>query len=208
MGILGDIKFALSFIYREKSIFAIVVVTTSIGFFYSLSNAIAPLFLLKELDIPVRLFGVVLAIQGVGALIGSIAAPHISSALGRGRALALNLLLASSMIVLTGLAPNAVVYVVISVVIGFTISIWNILLMSLYQSLIPSHLYGRIHGARRTIVWGLMPLGSVIGGFVAKGGLRLPFLIGGVIATSISVLAFTTVMRIGNQSAEINSEQR
>ena len=208
MGILGDIKFALSFIYREKSIFAIVVVTTSIGFFYSLSNAIAPLFLLKELDIPVRLFGVVLAIQGVGALIGSIAAPRISSALGRGRALALNLLLASSMIVLTGLAPNAVVYVVISVVIGFTISIWNILLMSLYQSLIPSHLYGRIHGARRTIVWGLMPLGSVIGGFVAKGGLRLPFLIGGVIATSISILAFTTVMRIGNQSAEINSEQR
>jgi MFS family permease len=208
MGILGDINFALSFIYREKSIFSIVVVTTSIGFFYSLSNAIAPLFLLKELDIPVRLFGVVLAIQGVGALIGSIAAPHISSALGRGRALALNLLLASSMIVLTGLAPNAVVYVVISVVIGFTISIWNILLMSLYQSLIPSHLYGRIHGARRTIVWGLMPLGSVIGGFVAKGGLRLPFLIGGVIATSISVLAFTTVMRIGNQSAEINSEQR
>ncbi|MFM8192230.1 MAG: MFS transporter [Actinomycetota bacterium] len=208
MGILGDIKFALSFIYREKSIFAIVVVTTSIGFFYSLSNAIAPLFLLKELDIPVRLFGVVLAIQGVGALIGSITAPRISSALGRGRALALNLLLASSMIVLTGLAPNAVVYVVISVVIGFTISIWNILLMSLYQSLIPSHLYGRIHGARRTIVWGLMPLGSVIGGFVAKGGLRLPFLIGGVIATSISVLAFTTVVRIGNQSAEINSEQR
>ena len=208
MGILGDIKFALSFIYRENSIFAIVVVTTSIGFFYSLSNAIAPLFLLKELDIPVRLFGVVLAIQGVGALIGSIAAPLISSALGRGRALALNLLLASSMIVLTGLAPNAVVYVVISVIIGFTISIWNILLMSLYQSLIPSHLYGRIHGARRTIVWGLMPLGSVIGGFVAKGGLRLPFLIGGVIATSISVFAFTTVVRIGNQSAEINSEQR
>lgn len=112
------------------------------------------------------------------------------------------------MIVVTGLAPNAVVYVVISVVIGFTISTWNILLMSLYQSLIPSHLYGRIHGARRTIVWGLMPLGSVIGGFVAKGGLRLPFLIGGVIATSISILAFTTVMRIGNQSAEIKSEQR
>ena len=208
MGILGDIKFALSFIYRENSIFAIVVVTTSIGFFYSLSNAIAPLFLLKELDIPVRLFGVVLAIQGVGALIGSIAAPRISSALGRGRALALNLLLASSMIVLTGLAPNAVVYVVISVIIGFTISIWNILLMSLYQSLIPSHLYGRIHGARRTIVWGLMPLGSVIGGFVAKGGLRLPFLIGGVIATFIAALAFTTVVRIGNQSAEVNSEQR
>lgn len=208
MGILGDIKFALTFIYRDKSIFAIVIITTSIGFFYSFSIAIAPLFLLKELDIPATLFGVVLAIQGVGALIGSVAAPHFSAALGRGKALALNLLLASSMIVLTGLAPNALIYVLISIVIGFTISIWNILLMSLYQSLIPSHLYGRIHGARRTIVWGLMPLGSVIGGFVAKGGLRLPFLIGGVIATVISAAAFTTVVRIGNRSAEISSEKR
>ena len=208
MGIWGDIKFALNYIYRDKSIFAIVVITTSIGFFYSLSNAIAPLFLLKELEIPTKLFGVVLAIQGVGALIGSVAAPRFSAALGRGRALALNLLLASSMIVLTGLAPNAAVFVLISIIVGFTISIWNILLMSLYQSLIPNHLYGRIHGARRTIVWGLMPIGSVIGGFVAKGGLRLPFLIGGVIATVISAAAFTTVVRIGNQSAGINVEQR
>ena len=208
MGIWGDIKFALTFIYQERSIFAIVVVTTSIGFFYALSNAIAPLFLLKELEIPAKLFGVVLAIQGVGALMGSIAAPRISAALGRGKALALNLLLASSMIVLTGLAPNAVTYVVISVIIGFTISIWNILLMSLYQSLIPSHLYGRIHGARRTIVWGLMPLGSVLGGFVAKGGLRLPFLIGGAMATLISIATFKTVVRIGNESAKKKSEQR
>ena len=205
-GIWGDIKFALSYIYREKSLFAIVAVTTCIGFFYALSVSIAPLFLLKELEIPARLFGVVLAIQGVGALLGSIAAPRISATLGRGRALALNLFLASMMTLFTGLAPNPIVYVVISVVVGFTISTWNILLMSMYQSLIPSHLYGRIHGARRTIVWGLMPLGSVLGGFVAQGGLRLPFLIGGAMATLISILTFKTVVRIGNESAKTKSE--
>ena len=68
-GYLGDIKFAFTYIRRDKSIFAMVVVTTSIGFFYALSSAIAPLFLLKELHIPTQLFGVVLAIQGVGALL-------------------------------------------------------------------------------------------------------------------------------------------
>lgn len=207
LGLTGDIKFALSYIYREKSIFLIVAITTSIGFFYSLSNAIAPLFILKELKVPETYFGVVLAIQGIGALVGSVIAPRVSARLGRGRALALNLLLASSMIVLTGLAPNAGVFVAISLVIGFTISVWNILLMSLYQSLIPAHLYGRIHGARRTIVWGLMPLGSVIGGFIAIGGLRLPFLIGGAIATLISIFAFSTVVKIGNQSAELSTNE-
>ena len=203
LGLWGDIKFAMSYIYNDKHIFPIVAITTSLGFFFSLSNAIAPLFVLKELAVPPSLFGIVLAIQGIGALAGSVAAPKFSKLLGRGKALGLNLIIASAMIVLTGLSPNAYFYVAVQVVVGFTISIWNILLMSVYQSLIPAHLYGRIHGARRAMVWGLMPIGSVIGGFIAKGGLRLPFLIGGVIAIAISLMSYRRVVNVG--SASINS---
>lgn len=200
LGIRGDIKFALNYLYQDKRILSIVLITTSIGFFYSISTAVAPLFILKELNVEPSLFGVVLAIQGVGALVGSIAAPAASKKFGRGRALGMNLVIASFMIVLTGIAPNVYVFVVISVVVGFTISVWNILLMSLYQSLIPTHLYGRIHGARRTIVWGLMPIGSVIGGVIARGGLRLPFLIGGGIATLIALISFKRIIEVGDES--------
>jgi len=200
LGIRGDIKFALNYLYQDKRILSIVVITTSIGFFYSISTAVAPLFILKELNVEPSLFGVVLAIQGVGALVGSIAAPAASKKFGRGRALGMNLVIASFMIVLTGIAPNVYVFVVISVVVGFTISVWNILLMSLYQSLIPTHLYGRIHGARRTIVWGLMPIGSVIGGVIARGGLRLPFIIGGGIATLIALISFKRIIEVGDES--------
>jgi MFS family permease len=200
LGIRGDIKFALNYLYQDKRILSIVLITTSIGFFYSISTAVAPLFVLKELNVAPSLFGVVLAIQGVGALVGSIAAPAASKKFGRGRALGMSLVIASFMIVLTGIAPNVYVFVVISVVVGFTISVWNILLMSLYQSLIPTHLYGRIHGARRTIVWGLMPIGSVIGGVIARGGLRLPFLIGGGIATLIALISFKRIIKVGDES--------
>ncbi|MEY3347128.1 MAG: hypothetical protein RIR40_853, partial [Actinomycetota bacterium] len=61
---------------------------------------------------------------------------------------------------------------------------------------------GRIHGARRTIVWGLMPIGSIIGGVIARGGLRLPFLIGGGIATLISLLTFRRIIKVGDESAK------
>jgi len=168
LGLKGDIKFALNYLYQDKQIFSIVVITTLLGFFYSLSNAIAPLFILKELNVPPALFGVVLAIGGIGALIGSIAAPMASRYLGRGRALAINVFFASFLVIFIGLSPNAYFFVVVSVLIGFTISVWNILLMSLYQSLIPPELYGRIHGARRTIVWGLMPIGALLGGSNSK----------------------------------------
>ena len=207
LGLKGDIKFALNYLYQDKQIFSIVVITTLLGFFYSLSNAIAPLFILKELKVSPALFGVFLAIQGVGALAGSIAAPMVSKYLGRGKALAINVFFASLLVIFIGLSPNAYFFVAVSVLIGFTISVWNILLMSLYQSLIPPELYGRIHGARRTIVWGLMPIGAIIGGVIARGGLRLPFLIGGVIATLIASFSYKHIKRIGDLSAEISDKK-
>lgn len=203
LGLKGDIKFALNYLYQDKQIFSIVVITTLLGFFYSLSNAIAPLFILKELNVSSALFGVVLAIQGIGALAGSIAAPMVSKYLGRGKALAINVFFASLLVIFIGLSPNAYFFVAVSVLVGFTISVWNILLMSLYQSLIPPELYGRIHGARRTIVWGLMPIGALLGGVIARGGLRLPFLIGGSIATLIAFFSYKHIKRIGDLSAEI-----
>jgi len=208
LGLKGDIKFALNYLYQDKQIFSIVVITTLLGFFYSLSNAIAPLFILKELNVAPALFGVVLAIQGVGALAGSIAAPMISKYLGRGKALAINVFFASLLVIFIGLSPNAYFFVAVSVLVGFTISVWNILLMSLYQSLIPPELYGRIHGARRTIVWGLMPIGALLGGVIARGGLRLPFLIGGSIATLIAFFSYKHIKRIGDLSAEISDKKR
>ena len=207
LGLKGDIKFALNYLFQDKQIFSIVVITTLLGFFYSLSNAIAPLFILKELKVSPALFGVVLAIQGVGALAGSIAAPMVSKYLGRGKALAINVFFASLLVIFIGLSPNAYFFVAVSVLIGFTISVWNILLMSLYQSLIPPELYGRIHGARRTIVWGLMPIGALLGGVIARGGLRLPFLIGGSIATLIAFFSYKHIKRIGDLSAEISDKK-
>lgn len=205
LGLLADVKFAMLYIRNNSQILSIVVITTSLGFLFSLSNAIMPLFVLKELDVAPSLFGVVLAIQGFGALLGSVLAPKISALIGRGQSLGIAIVVTSFMTLFAGISPNVYVFVAVQVVAAFAVSIWNILLMSLYQSLIPTHLYGRIHGARRTLVWGLMPIGSVIGGFIAKGGLRLPFLLGGVIAIVISVVSYRRVVHVGDESASINS---
>jgi MFS family permease len=104
------------------------------------------------------------------------------------------------------LVPNVWYFLPLGVIIGATISVWNILLMSVYQSIIPRELYGRIHGARRTIVWGLMPIGSVIGGFVARGGLRLPYIIGGLISLVVVAFSFKRIVQIGEESVAISKE--
>lgn len=202
----NEIKFGIKYMYEEKRIFHLVVITTLLGFFFSLANAILPLFIIEELGVEPRYLGILFAIQGVGALAGSVLAPRISKAMGRGKALALNLFIASLPVFLIGLVPNVWYFLFLSVIIGATISVWNILLMSVYQSIIPRELYGRIHGARRTIVWGLMPIGSVIGGFVAREGLRLPYIIGGLISIVVVVVSFKRIVQIGEDSVAISKE--
>jgi hypothetical protein len=65
---------------------------------------------------------------------------------------------------------------------------WNILLMSTYHQIIPNELFGRIHGTRRTLVWGLMPIGSMVGGLLATIDLRAPMIIGGALSAAVALL--------------------
>jgi hypothetical protein len=62
--------------------------------------------------------------------------------------------------------------------------------MSLRQSIIPGHLLGRVHGTWRTLLWGAMPLGSVLGGLVGRVDLALPFIVGGSVATLVTLAFF------------------
>jgi hypothetical protein len=83
---------------------------------------------------------------------------------------------------------------------GFGVAGWNILLMSLYHTLIPNEIFGRIHGTRRTLVWGLMPLGSLIGGAIAKIDLRLPYITAGLVSVVVATSSFAFIKRIGDSS--------
>jgi MFS family permease len=143
---------------------------------------------------------VVLSIQGVGALLGAIVAPKASKKFGRSIMMTLGIVLSSVVLLLQGFSPNIYVFVALATFSGFAIAQWNILLMATYQTVIPNHLYGRIHGTRRTLVWGLMPIGSVLGGVLAQYGLRIPLYVGGFIATIIALLSIRFFMGIASQT--------
>jgi hypothetical protein len=72
--------------------------------------------------------------------------------------------------------------------------------MATYQTVIPNDLYGRIHGTRRTIVWGMMPFGSLLGGALAHFSLRLPMYVGGFIATAIAIFSVKFLLNIGKSA--------
>jgi hypothetical protein len=92
---------------------------------------------------------------------------------------------------------------------GAAITLWNILLMSTYHQIIPNELFGRIHGTRRTLVWGVMPIGAMVGGLLAKIDLRAPMIVGGALVTVIALLGVPFIRSLSNLVNEkLPSEQQ
>lgn len=197
---IEDIKFGIRYLYNQKVLRRLVLTTATIGVCYSAGTATMVLFIIKELDLSPQFFGVVLSIQGAGALLGAIVAPKASKRFGRSIIMTLGITSSSVVLLLQGFASNIYIFVALATFGGFAISQWNILLMATYQRIIPNELYGRIHGTRRTLVWGMMPIGSLIGGVLAHFSLRLPMLIGGFLATALAFASIGFFMRLSAET--------
>ena len=197
---IEDMKFGITHLFNQKTLRRLVITTATIGFCYSMGSATVVLFIIKELGLAERYFGVILAIEGLGALTGALVASRLSSTFGRSKVMTFAIVASSAVLLLQGFSPNIYIFVALGTFGGFVLSQWNILLMATYQTVIPNELYGRIHGTRRTLVWGTMPIGSLLGGVLATFSLRLPMYVGGVIATLIAIFSISFLINIEKNS--------
>ena len=195
-----DMKFGIAYLFNQKVLRRLVVTTATIGLCYAMGSATMVLFIIKELGLQERFFGVILAIEGVGAILGALVASRTSSKFGRSKVMTFAIIASSAVLLIQGFSPNIYIFVALATFGGFVISQWNILLMATYQTVIPKELYGRIHGTRRTLVWGAMPIGSLLGGVLANFSLRLPLYVGGALACVVSIASIGFLLNIEKNS--------
>jgi len=149
-----------------------------------LTFAIIAVFVLYAqdiLDVSDTGYGVMLATIGVGGLAGALFAPRVVARLGPGGTLRLALFTQLAVVAVFTLLTNPVAAGALLFFYGATISMWNVVSVSLRQSLTPDELRGRVAGAARTLAFGSMPIGALLGGMVASAfGLRAPFVFAGL----------------------------
>ena len=204
--LFDDVKVGIGYLFRHAILRRIVIFSTITAFAFSAANSTMILFLVKTLHMKSSSFGLIMAISGLGALAGALLAPKLSARFGRNTSMAMGITAAALLTFATGFISNLPIFILLGVVESFAITQWNILLMSTYQELIPSHLYGRIHGARRSIIWGVMPIGSVVGGLLANISLRAPWMIGGSLALIICLSNFKFLQGIREKSVNSTTE--
>ena len=193
VSLLADMKFGIRYLYEDKNLLKLVLFTTTVGFWFSATGSTMVLFMLQDLSVPVSMFGFVFLSGAVGNIIGGFVAPKLSSKFGRMNTMAVAIFMSGFILTIGGFSPNVWVWIALAITGGIAMAQWNILLMSTYHQIIPNELFGRIHGTRRTLVWGLMPIGSMVGGLLAKIDLRAPMIIGGGLATLIALMGIPFV---------------
>jgi predicted MFS family arabinose efflux permease len=64
-------------------------------------------------------------------------------------------------------------------VMGFGAVVFNVTVISFQQAVTPERMLGRLNASRRFIVWGVIPLGTTIGGVIgSKVGLQATLWVG------------------------------
>jgi MFS family permease len=190
----ADIRFGIKYLYEDKTLLKLVMLTASVGMFSAATSSTVVLFLTDELAVQPVWFGFVFIVPAVGSILGSISASKMSTRFGRTTVMAYSMISFCLAAVVTGLSPNVFVFALVGLWMSVTVTWWNVLLMSTYHQIIPNELFGRIHGTRRTLVWGLMPIGSLLGGFIASFGLRMPYFIAGGAALAVAIVGFRFVV--------------
>lgn len=147
------------------------------NFFHSGAFTLVVIFLVDELGASAGSVGVVFAVGGVGALLGAVAARRAGARWGIGRTMVGAMAVAAAPWLLVAFAHDALtgvlVFGTVLFVNGLGETASNIHSLSLRQSVIPPDLLGTVMGGMRFLIWGLIPVGSLLGGVLGTAiGLR------------------------------------
>jgi len=162
-----DVADGVRWLWAHRLLRGLTAVSGVTSLLAALTSGVLVLLALETLRVTEAGFGLLLTASAVGAVAGGLTAAPLARRIGRTATLVLGAALAGSCFVALGAVSDPWVAGVLLAVDSAAVMLWNVLTMSLRQALIPEELFGRVQGAYRTVVWGAIPVGALLGGWLA-----------------------------------------
>lgn len=149
--------------------------------------ALLVLYVLQDLGASEAMFGVFALVGGAGGLLGAAVATRLTARWPRRAVLVGSVLAAGAAFVSMAPARGLVLGSVLFGVFAAAMVVVNVILGGLRHALVPEHLFGRVIGVWRTVVWGAIPIGALIGGLLATTfGTRTVFAVAGALQLALA----------------------
>ena len=193
----AEIKEGFDWLWSHELLRPMAIILGSMNGILSLGGAAFILFAQEILHTSVLEFAILGTSGAIGGMIGGIYGPKIAKKIGSGPSLFLALLIMPIFEIVIGfLSSWQVVWLLLGITTIFAV-LWNVITVSLRQSIIPTHLLGRVNSVYRFFAWGTIPIGLLVGGglitlmehFTSREwALRTPYFVTG--ALGFIILAF------------------
>jgi MFS family permease len=201
---IGEIKEGVRWLLANKLLRDLGIVLGVMNAMLAATFATSVFFVQEVLELDAAMFGVLMTGGAAGGVLGSLLARRISKSLGSGTSLLA--VLAGSAITLAaiGLSSSWPFVWAMFALNAFLGVVWNVITVALRQTIIPDQLLGRVNSVYRFFAWGMMPVGSLVGGLLVAAfeptwgrttALRIPFWFAGgvfLVLFVISIRRFTT----------------
>ncbi len=169
--IVSEIRQGLRFVLRHPSLRAISLGTASSNLFGTISFSIYLVYVVRVLLLSPAQIGLVFAIGNIGTLGGAVLASRIARRFGLGPTIVGSLFIGALNPILLAVAPvdNPIPFLIASGVFGgIAQMVYNINQVSYRQAICPPRMLGRMNATVRFVVWGTIPVGSIIGGVLGS----------------------------------------
>lgn len=181
---LADVREGVRVVLGHPLLRPIAGCTSTWNFFNALWFALYILFAARELGLTPAAIGVIASIGNLGGLAATVSAGRLASRFGVGRVIIGAALFGSmSAIPIVVATPTSaiVLLTLASLLANAGGQVYNINQVSLRQAIVPQRLQGRMNATMRFLVWGTIPLGALVGGFLGQElGLRQAIGVGAV----------------------------
>ncbi|MGW0764031.1 MFS transporter [Streptomyces sp. NPDC002676] len=193
--LLKEIAEGVSFVARDRLMRALTLAAGLVNAVYLGQIAVFVLLIREVLGLPASTYGLFVAASALGGVLGGAMAERLTRRLGRARALATALAVVSACGPAIAATTSPWAVGAANFACGAAIMIWNVVAVSVRQSLVPEALLGRSIGVYRLFAWGTMPLGAALYGLLADfWGTRAAFLAGGLLAVAALVLVVPALL--------------
>ncbi|MEV7417193.1 MFS transporter [Streptomyces sp. NPDC089919] len=165
----AELREGLAWVSRQR-LLRWVALTGAVGnVFIHAMLAVFFLFLLKELDLGTGGVAAVVMTGSIGAMCSLALLRPLTDRIGTGPSLIGSTLATAAGVWLLALAgrgpvPALAGAAAANFVFMLSFPLYNVTSRLLRQSVTPDHLMGRVSSIMRTVVWGTMPIGSLLGG--------------------------------------------
>ncbi len=182
----AEIKEGFTWLWKHELLRPMAIILGCLNGLGAITAATFILFAQEILDTSVFIFAILGTAGAIGGTVGGILGPKISAKLGSGPSLYLTLLSAPVITLIIGLTSSWQLFWALTAIGTCFAVLWNVITVSLRQSIIPSHLLGRVNSVYRFFAWGSLPIGTLIGGALVdlvqltgdrELALRLPYLL-------------------------------